>query len=563
MQRFSLAAGLLLALNLSLPAQEPADEAARDDEKILKASGLGADPQALLRYFKDKTFAEIDPKELSRLLRELGSSDFRTREDAFIHLAKLGTAALAALKQAEGETDPEVKRRVAELKRRIEIKAEALLQGAALRTIARGKPAGAAAILLAYAPFASEPSIVDEIGKALGSVAQPGGKVDAAVLEALGSDKALLRGLAGEALARAGATERLPAVRQLLKDADANVRLRVALALVTAKEDQAVPVLVELLGQLNADQLWRAEELLVRLAGDKAPAVALGSDQATRQAARAAWQGWLQAQDKIDLAKLEEAPPLLGFTLMVQQHFNRPGIVVPGKARTGGEVFEIDQNKTVKWRFDVETYPVDAAIVGNDRVLVAEYQAACITERSFKGQVLWKKEVNGNPIGIQRLPSGNTFIVMQNRLLEIDRDQNEVWSLPRQQHDIMRGRKLRNGEVIFITNLGVLTRLNPKTKEEKSFNVGQVQVLFGSIDVLPNGHVLLPEFHTNRVVEYDTNGKAVNHINVQWPNSAVRLPNGHTLVASQNARRVIEFNRSGEEVWSYQCDGAVFNAHRR
>lgn len=553
----------IFAVAAMLVGAQAAPDVSRDDEKTLKTTGLGVDGDSLLGYFRERTVAEADPKELQRLRANLASDDFDTREDAFLSLAKLGTAALTALKQSENDSNPEVRRRVAELKRRIEAKAEAAVQSAAIRSIARARPAGAAEVLLGYAPFASDPSVVDEIGRAVGMLCS-GAQVDAAVVRALQSDKPVQRGLAGEALARGRAQAHLPAARRLLKDPEPIVRLRVALALASIKEQAAVPALVELLGELNADQLWQAEEVLVRLAGDRAPDVALGSDAASRKVARAAWQDWLAKQTKLDLDRLTEAEPLQGLTVLVQQHNVRPGIGLPGKARVGGEVFELDQNKKITWTFPADTYPVDVAIVGNDRVIVAEYQAARISERNFKGDVLWKKEINGNPISVQRLPSGNIFVVMQNRLLEVNRQGDEVFSYPRlQQHDIMRGRKLRNGDVIYITSAGVLTRMNAKAEPIKVYNVGPVQVLFGNIDVLPNGHLLLPEFHGNRVVEYDADGKQVAQINVTAPNSAVRLPNGHTLVASQNTRRVIEFDRTGGEVWSYQCEGSVFNAYRR
>src|SRR5205807_9752103 len=108
------------------------------------------------------------------------------------------------------------------------------------------------------------------------------------------------------------------------------------------------------------------------------------------------------------------------------------------------------------------------------------------------------------------------------------------------------------------------TRMEGKTQKiQKTFNVGQVNVLFGSIDVLPDGGVIIPEFQQNRVVEYNADGKQMKTFNVQWPNSVMRLPNGNTLVASQNTRRIAEFDRGGREVWTHTLDGMPFNAKRR
>src|SRR5207248_2112187 len=134
---------------------------------------------------------------------------------------------------------------------------------------------------------------------------------------------------------------------------------------------------------------------------------------------------------------------------------------------------------------------------------------------------------------------------------------------------IVRGKKLRNGEVVFVANMGgqaQATRMDSRTQKAiKTFNINQVASLFGNMEVLPGGGILVPDWQQNphRVVEYDGEGKTVKSFNVQFPLGATRLPNGNTLVNSQNPGRVIEFDRDGREIWTHQCDGVVFNARRR
>jgi outer membrane protein assembly factor BamB len=197
-------------------------------------------------------------------------------------------------------------------------------------------------------------------------------------------------------------------------------------------------------------------------------------------------------------------------------------------------------------------------------VLIAEFQGRRVPERDFKGEIRWEQTVQGNPIGVQRLANGNTFVVMQNRLEEYNRDKTKVWEYSANNGSIFRARKTANGEVVFVTNDGVLSRLDPNNRTILgAFNVGRVPTLFGNIDVLPNGNVLVPLYSDNRVIEYDRNGKQIKQFNTPNPSSASRLPNGHTLVASQSSRQIIEFDREGRQRWAHNADGMVFNARAR
>jgi outer membrane protein assembly factor BamB len=532
-----------------------------DDEKTLRAVGLTVDGPALLDYFKKHTFKEADPKKVSALIKDLADDDFAVREKAYAGLLALGSGALGEIKEAVKNPNTEASRRAAELRQAIEAKAEPGIQVACARQVARLKPAGASDVLLAYLPFA-DPNVLDDLGKALAAVGVKDGKAEPGLVNALSDRLALKRGVAGQALAQDA--DQRTAVRKLLKDPDASVRLRVALALVYAKDKEALPALIDVLAELPPEQLWPAEEVLVRLAADKTPGVSLGNNETTRKACRDAWAAWLdQNKSKIDLAKLTAGPPHLGYTLLVYQK------VVFGRG-TSGEIVELDAARKPRWQFEVtNTYPVHAQIVGPGRVLVTEYSGQRVSERDFKGDIKWQKQVPGNPISAQRLANGNTFVATQNSLLEYNLKGDEVFN--HQGGFIYRARKAANGDIVYVTNTGQVVRLDSKTKQEiKSFSVGNtVTVLgnqvFGSIDILPNGHILLPHHQSRQVVEYDRDGKRVGTpIRLQqFPTSAMRLPNGHTLVGSANNSQVAEYDRSGRQLWVYNAGGQVFNASGR
>ncbi len=544
----------------------PTDPALRD-QSYLRSAGLPVDPKGILDYFKRRTLPEANPKMLSELVVQLGDEEFQVREKAFGTLAALGAAALPAIKDGLAFADTEVRRRSTELKSKIEANAEPTLQQAAARVLARAKTPGMSEVLLAYLPMASDVGVVDEICRALGEVAVLQGKADAGLVKALQDKQPLRRAAAGEAFIRAKSQEHLPAVRGMLKDGDRLVRLRVGLALAYAREKASLPVLVDLLGELPAEQLSGVEEILFMLAQDQTPSISLGTDEASRKACRDAWAAWLaKNEDKIDLAKLVEVESQQGFTLICQQQaFNRIMIGGNGPLRPKGEIVEIDREKKVRWKIEIDQMASDVQFTREGTVLVAEYQTQRVTERETKkGDIVWQIDsLGGMPICVQRLASGNTFIATQSRLLEVDRQKKVVFEYNRPS-DVMRAKKLLNGDVAFVTNSGTFFRIEPKNKKVlKSFHVGNPAITFGSMDVLPNGHVLVPEYSANRVVEFNSEGRQIKAFPVSLPNGVQRLPNGNTFVVSQSTRRLIEFDREGREVWSHMTDGLPYNARRR
>ena len=164
---------------------------------------------------------------------------------------------------------------------------------------------------------------------------------------------------------------------------------------------------------------------------------------------------------------------------------------------------------------------------------------------------------------VSRLPNGNTFIACQNQILELDRTGKEVVSIGRPTHDVMAAQKLRNGQIVVLTNTGALIRMDATGKETSSQTLHAMQILGGSIDVLPNGHVLIPQYRTSKVVEYDAEGKIAWEASVIRPISAYRLPNGQTLVGTLNQSKIIELDRAGKQVSEKQAEGRIMKVRRR
>src|SRR5262249_46350154 len=131
-----------------------------------------------------------------------------------------------------------------------------------------------------------------EVKTALVAVAARDGKLDQAVFAALDDPVPVRRAVAVEVLCQVGGSKQVANVRKLLRDPKPTVRFRTALSLGAFQEEAAIPVLIASLGELPLAQGKLAEEFLIRLAGEEAPPVPLGPEEASRQKCREAWAAW-------------------------------------------------------------------------------------------------------------------------------------------------------------------------------------------------------------------------------------------------------------------------------
>jgi hypothetical protein len=533
----------------------PSVRAAHDDDKLLHAAGIPTDGPGLLDFFRSRTLDGADDARIKTLIRHLGDDSFAVREHASRKLVAIGPRTRDLLRAALKDSDPEVARRAEECLRQISEGASTAVLAAAVRVVGRQKPPRAVEVLLNYLPSADDETVASEVRTVVGNLAVHDGKADPTLVAALTDAQPARRAAAGLALARAGLPEYRDAVRKLLADYDPRVRLRVGMALIAARDKEAVQALIALLDQLPAEDTGLLEDFLYRLAGEKAPTLANGGDAGLRRRYREAWQAWWKDHHaRIEPAQLERATRSLGFTLVVLLDI--------------GQVVDLDAGNRPRWQVEGLEFPLDVQLLqGEDRILVAEHHGNRVTERDRRGKVLWEYRVPG-PLAAQRLTNGNTFVTTRNRLFEVDKDGKEVWSYTRPAGDFfMKAVKLRNGDVACVTLLGAarFVRLSPDGKDFKelrSFGV-DLSTSGGRIDVLPNGNVVVPEKDNNRVAEYDLNGRLVHELPVEEPVAAVRLPNGNTLVTSMTQHRAVELTRDGREVWQYRADTRVTRAYRR
>ncbi|MHB1421615.1 MAG: HEAT repeat domain-containing protein [Gemmataceae bacterium] len=508
------------------------------------------DGPALLAVVRDHTLTPELRRKIKELIGKLGDDRFSTREAATKELFDLGRITLPQLREAVKGIDLEAVQRARDLIGHIEREPSRSLPAAAPRLLALRKPEGAAAALLAYMPLAEEENRTEEVKSALALLARRDGKLDASLVRALAGDSPLLRAVAAEALVEGGGKEGRASVHELLKDNVPTVRLRVALALVAAGERASVAVLIDLLTVVSSEQLGQIEDLLQQLAGESAPVTAWGLEQAEKKKCRDAWAAWWKANgDRVDLAQLN-ARPSHGFTLLCDSTRNR--------------VFEIDRDGKERWAIHGVPFPVDAWVIGSKRVLIAEYNGRQISERDFKGNILWFRQVSSLPVNVQRLANGNTFIATQTQILEVDRGGKELYAINNVPGGITAAYRARDGRILCLArNATRCVTMNTNGKILKEFASNRDGMWTSGIDLLSNGHILITQPNRNKVAEFDRDGNLIVEVDAPLATTATGLPNSHFLIASSNGQRAFEVDRGGKVVWEYKAGGSIFRARRR
>jgi HEAT repeat protein len=536
-----------------------ADDGATADETLFKEMKLATDAAALTDFFRKRSLNDEDRQHLKALVRQLGDPVFKKRQQATAELIQMGTAALAFVRPAVHDDDLEVIRRAEKIIETIERGPGPALPGAATRLLVKRAPADAVATLLKYVPSADDDTVEEAVLAALCALSIREVKVDPALPAALRDAVPARRAAAAFVLGRIGSREQCEAARKLLADGDARVRLRAAQGMIFAKDKSAVGVLLEIVRQEeNPAVAGQAEEVLRQLAGDMAPpeSVALGKAE-ERQKARAAWQTWWQEQSgKVDLARLIQKPAELGLTVICEFDSTRSG---------GGHAWEFGRDFKPRWMLQNLQGPMDVHVLGEDRLLVAEYYGQRVTERSKKGEIKWEHHVSGNPVACGRLSNGNTFIATYTNLIEVTPQKKVVYDYNRgADGQIWSAQKVRNGNIVYMTSMGWVVTLNARGQVLHRFNVGNPGNWCG-VEWLPNGRLLVTQMVSGKIMEVDaaTGQKVFWQTTVTGAHQTLRLSNGHTLVVCMNNKRLVEVNRAGKTVWEKPMEGRPWRVHRR
>jgi HEAT repeat protein len=508
------------------------------------------DGKHLLDEFRNRTLSDDERARMLDLIGKLDDASPDVRAKASEEIINMGPRAAPLLRQVLGQGKARLLAPARQCLEAIEGDAARPMPESAPRLLTLRRPEGTLDALLGYVPFAESDTALATLTELLAAVGCSEGKADPILVRALADKVSTRRAAAAVALCKGKAEDELPAVRKLLKDADATVRMRTAIALVERGEKSAMTTLIALLAELPQEQLWEVEDLLTQLAGEKAPAETAGGTAASRKTAVEAWKKWWSKEEKnIDLAKLASATRDLGYLLAIEMQ--------------QGRVLELNRNGQLRWEIKGLQWPWDAVVYPNGNVFVIHMSGNSLTMRDRQGKELWQQGCN-QAFSCQRLRNGNIFVACRNQLLEFDANGKQVFSQVHNVGWIVGGHKFRDGQMAYLTQQGQYVRLDATGKQVKSFQVPfQWQNGVMGAELLEGDRVVV-SLGIGKVAEYADGGKLVWETNVTSPSHPHRLPNGHTLVNQSNSSVLLELNRAGKivsEKKDLECH--PFRVHRR
>jgi hypothetical protein len=511
-----------------------------------------------LAWVKENTLSPQRRRQIEGWVEQLGDDDFTIRRKALEALRSLGVEARPLLAQATDHPQPEIRHQAGELLESLPPHPRRDVLVTVIRQLGREPisfSGGTVPALLAFLADCEDTETRDYLARLLAKLGVRDGEAHPALLAGLSDRSLSCRLSAVEVLGRADLLDRrtpgmVSGVRKALletlrTDPSQQVRFRAASRLLEARDREAIPALIQLLVPGTPAQREWIETRLRALAGDKVSPASLRGLGAEQR--RLAWQRWWRANGAtLDLARAYLPPTRLGYLLVALDQ--------PGRA-TGGRVQEYDAQGRLRWEITGLINPVYAEVVGPDRVLICE-AGETLTERNLQGEVVWRYSPEERLLSGRRLPNGHLLLFARSRVVELDTAGKEVSSL-NSDESILAGSRDREGRTHLLKTSGEYELRDSSGGLIRKFSVS-VSWFRNSpqAQFLPNGHLLVPDYSRNRVLEFDTTGRIVQEVSTNRPSVVHRLPNGNTLVSGRRST-IAELDPEGEEVRVLSMTGRV------
>ncbi|MEI6773110.1 MAG: hypothetical protein WCL90_16270, partial [Planctomycetota bacterium] len=475
-----------------------------EDEKTLADAGLKSDGSSLIQFLVQRSEDKIDAIQIKALIAKLGDDNFETREQTSATLNAIGIAALPDLKTASKSPDVEISRRAKDCIQKIEEGSRKFVVAASIRLLGKKNPQGALATLINYSQFAELDQTTEDLIQAIISTGSSNGTPEKPIIDAIGGKNALAKTVCAEALAIINPELFKKEALSLLDSDEPRVRYKIALTFAKLGDKRSIAPLVNSISSVSQWESSLLDHMLRKLLPSNMPALGLSQPELQKE-----WAKRTADTSKISVALLTVSARNYGKTLVV--------------LLDAGKVIMLDSSNNILWKIDGLQFPLDAQILTDETVLIAEHQGNKVTERNKKGEILWEKKIDG-PLAVQKLEDGSIFIASKSNVVFVDQKGKELSEFtPPNAEPIMKANIASNGDLCLVLSTlqgnAKFVRFDKNKKTVASYDI-DVRTSGGKVDILPNGNSLITEVYGNRVIEFNNEGKEVWQFECEQPVAA-------------------------------------------
>jgi len=407
---------------------------------------------------------------------------------------------------------------------------------ALIRLITLVRPANAIEIILAYIPSCNDDNIQDLLGECLGLYLNDQNTPPPALIAASTSSIEEIRTFAGRVLAQSPNEIAQKTCTTLLSDSSVRVRFEVARESIKNQNKSAIPVLIEMMTKVPAEKAEAIDQTLRAIAKEKSP-----ESKNDSKVDAAAWNTWWQKEGTqlVLTPGFKNQEALKNF--LVVESFNQE--------KKSGRVFLVTPSGKTLWEITNLSNPTDALLLPNNKILITEQGANRITERDTKGNISWEKSAT-NPFLSQRLSNGNIFIASRNKIVEVGRNGNEIFSFSYPNETILAACKTRTNEYALLSYNGVFLKLDSKGNEVSKSRI-PFPTNFGINGgaITQNDRVLVSIPTLNKIMEFNFSGQSTWESTITMPGIPTKLPNGNVVAPSLNGSKIVEIQMDGKIIY--------------
>jgi hypothetical protein len=217
--------------------------------------------------------------------------------------------------------------------------------------------------------------------------------------------------------------------------------------------------------------------------------------------------------------------------------------------------------------FAPSLFAADAESTVKHRLMFVEYGNNRIVELDPDGKIVWEHKPPSVTVIFQPLANGHVVYAYGGSptgVVEVDRDQKQVWNFVSKCQQVMSCERLPNGNTLVgeqgpakILEVDAQNKIVRTISMPTSYEHFHQQVR--NIQGLANGNVLAALEGEGVVREVDPTGRPVwNYPDVTHVVAALRLDSGNTLIAGE--KYLVEVDPAGKTVWEFkESDGPDLN----